>query len=174
MSDSRLLEVTESIPAPPEKVFALLTDPNRHTEIDGAHMLRGLASGRCPVTGIGDVFVMNMSQEGIGDYQMRSEVVDFEPNRRIIWAPALHPPNALRDKLGDVDLSGYVWSWELEPTASGGTRLTHTYDWSGVFDARALPLFPRVSEEQMIASIALIAEACADSVPPNGDRGGQG
>jgi len=153
MSDSRLLEVTESIPAPPEKVFALLTDPNRHTEIDGAHMLRGLASGRGPVTGIGDVFVMNMSQEGIGDYQMRSEVVDFEPNRRIIWAPALHPPNALRDKLGDVDLSGY--------------------DWSGVFDARALPLFPRVSEEQMIASIALIAEACADSVPPNGDRGGQ-
>jgi Activator of Hsp90 ATPase homolog 1-like protein len=137
-------------------------------------MLRGLASGRCPVTGIGDEFVMNMNQEGLGDYQMRSEVVDFEPNRRIVWAPALHPPGALRDKLGDIDPSGYVWSWELEPTATGGTRLTLTYDWNGVRDARALPLFPRVSEEQMAASIALIATACADSVRPNGDRGGQG
>lgn len=159
MSDSRLLEVTDTVPAPPEKVFALLTDPGRHTEIDGAHMLRGLASARSRVTGIGDTFVMNMNQEDLGDYQTRSEVVDFEPNRRIIWAPTLQPPEALRDKLGDVDPSGYVWSWELEPTASGGTRLTHTYDWSGVRDVRALPLFPRVTEEQMAASIALIAEA---------------
>jgi uncharacterized protein YndB with AHSA1/START domain len=159
MRDIRQLEVTESVPAPPEKVFAVLTDPSRHPEIDGSGMLRGVASGRSPISGIGDEFVMNMNQDGLGDYQMRSEVVDFEPNRRIIWAPAPHPPGALRDRIGDIDPSGYVWSWELEPTASGGTRVTHTYDWTGVRDPKALPLFPRVTEEQLAASISLIADA---------------
>jgi uncharacterized protein YndB with AHSA1/START domain len=159
MSDSRQLEVTETVPAPPEKVFALLADPSRHTEIDGAGMLRGLAWGRSPVAGIGDEFVMNMNQDGLGDYQMRNEIVDLEPNRRIVWAPAPYPPDALRDKFGGLDPSGHIWSWELEPTAAGGTKITHTYDWSGVRDARALPLFPRVTEEQMTASIAKIAEA---------------
>jgi uncharacterized protein YndB with AHSA1/START domain len=159
MSDSQQLEVTETVPAAPEKVFALLSDPSRHVEIDGAGMLRGLASGHSPVTGIGDAFVMNMNQDGLGDYQMRSEIVDFEPGRRIVWAPALYPPHALRDKIGDVDVSGHIWGWVLEPTPTGGTRVTHTYDWSGVRDSRALPLYPRVTEEQMAASIALIADA---------------
>jgi uncharacterized protein YndB with AHSA1/START domain len=159
MSDSRQLEVTETVPAAPEKVFALLADPSRHVEIDGAGMVRGLASGQSPVVGVGDAFVMNMNQDGLGDYQMRSEIVDFEPGRRIAWAPALYPPDALQDQIGDIDPSGHVWSWELEPTASGGTRVTHTYDWSGVRDTRALPLFPRVTEEQMAASIALITDA---------------
>jgi uncharacterized protein YndB with AHSA1/START domain len=159
MSDSRQLEVTETVAAPPEKVFALLADPSRHSEIDGAGMLRGLASGRSPVTGIGDSFVMNMNQDGLGDYQMLNEIVDFEPNRRIVWAPTLYPPGALREKVGDLDMSGYSWSWELEPTAAGGTRVIHTYDWSGVRDARALRLFPRVTEEQMAASISRIAAA---------------
>lgn len=159
MSDSQQLEVTETVPAAPEKVFALLSDPSRHVEIDGAGMLRGLASGPSPVTGIGDAFVMNMNQDGLGDYQMRSEIVDFEPGRRIVWAPAPYPPHALRDKIGDVDASGHIWGWELEPTPTGGTRVTHIYDWSGVRDSRALPLFPRVTEEQMAASIALVADA---------------
>jgi uncharacterized protein YndB with AHSA1/START domain len=159
MHDSQQLEVTETVAAPPEKVFALLADPSRHTEIDGAGMLRGLASGRSPISGIGDSFVMNMNQDGLGDYQMRNEVVDFEPNRRIVWAPSIHPPGALSQVIGDLDPSGYCWSWELEPTAAGGTRLTHTYDWSGVRDQRALPLFPRVTEKHMADSIRRIAEA---------------
>lgn len=39
----------------------------------------------------------------------------------------------------------------------GGTLVTHTYDWSGVADPKALGLYPRVSEEQMSATIARIA-----------------
>ena len=161
MSDSQQLEVTETVPAAPEKVFALLSDPSRHVKIDGAGMLRGLASGPSPVTGIGDAFVMNMNQDGLGDYRMSNEVVDFELNRRIAWAPSPHPPGAHKEVIGDMDPSGHTYSWELEPTAEGGTRVTHVYDWSGVRDERALDIYPRVSEEQMAGTISRIAEATA-------------
>jgi uncharacterized protein YndB with AHSA1/START domain len=159
MHNAQQLEASATVPAPPDKVFALLATPARHTEIDGADMLRGLESGPDSITGVGDVFVMNMCQEGLGDYQMRSEVVDFERNRRIVWAPALHPPDVLSDLIGDLDPSGHTWGWELEPTAEGGTRITHVYDWSGVRDERALELYPRVTEEQMAGSISRIADA---------------
>ena len=36
MNDSRQFQVSETVPAPPAAVFALLADPARHAEIDGA------------------------------------------------------------------------------------------------------------------------------------------
>jgi uncharacterized protein YndB with AHSA1/START domain len=159
MEDSRQLEVTDTVPGPPAKVFALLADPSRHAEIDGAGMVLGLESGPSQITDVGDTFVMNMRQDGLGEYRMRSEVVDFAPDRRIAWAPAVYPPNALKDLIGDIDPSGHTWSWELEPTADGGTRITHVYDWSGVQDERAIDLYPRVTEEQMLGSISRIGDA---------------
>lgn len=159
MSDSRMLQVSDTIDAPPGTVFALLADPARHTELDGAGYLRGLESSPSPVTGVGDAFVMNMNQEGLGDYRMRSEVVDFEPDRRIAWAPAIEPPGALAHLIGGVDPSGHTYGWELRPTADGRTEVTHTYDWTGVADENALGLYPRVSEEQMAGSLRRIADA---------------
>jgi hypothetical protein len=52
MSEKRL-RVTATLAAPPERVFALLADPAKHTELDGAGMLRGLDSGRSPLTASG-------------------------------------------------------------------------------------------------------------------------
>lgn len=160
MSEDRSLQVSGTIDAPPDQAFALLADPARHTELDGAGMLRGLDSGG-QVSSVGDAFVMRMNQEGIGDYMMRSEVTDFEPGRRIAWAPAIHPPGSLSHVIGELDPSGHTYAWELEPTPEGGTRVTHTYDWSGVADEGALALYPRVSEEQMAASITRLGEATA-------------
>ncbi|MGY1636882.1 SRPBCC family protein [Geodermatophilus sp. SYSU D00742] len=160
MTDERTIRVSRDIAAPPERVFALLADPARHTEIDGAGMLRGLESGPSPVTGVGDAFVMRMDQEGIGEYRMRNEVVDFEPDRRIAWAPAIHPAGSLSHVIGDLDPSGHTWGWELE-AAPGGTRVSHTYDWSGVRDERALGLYPRVSAEQMEETLDRLAAALA-------------
>jgi hypothetical protein len=100
-----------------------------------------------------------MNQEGIGDYQMRSEVVAFEPDRKIAWAPAIHPPGALSHVIGELDPSGHQYVWELEPTSDGGTRVTHTYDWSGLRDENALSLYPRVSREQMSATIERLGAA---------------
>jgi hypothetical protein len=49
-------------------------------------MVRGLDSGDAPVTAVGQAFVMNMNQDGIGDYQMRGEIVAYQAGRRIGWA----------------------------------------------------------------------------------------
>jgi uncharacterized protein YndB with AHSA1/START domain len=159
VSDDRKQQVSGTVPAPPEAVFGLLADPARHTELDGAGMVQGLASGPSPITGVGDAFVMDMKQDGIGEYQMRSEVTVFEPGRAIAWAPAIHPEGALSHVIGGLDPSGHVWSWQLAPGADGSTAVTHTYDWSGVGDDDALALYPRVSEEQMQGSIARITRA---------------
>lgn len=70
-----------------------------------------------------------------------------------------HPPGALSDIIGDADLSGYEWRWELRPTGDGATEVTQTYDWSGVNDPNAIELFPRVSEAQMSATIERLNEA---------------
>jgi uncharacterized protein YndB with AHSA1/START domain len=159
VSDDRELQVSRIIDAPAERIFAVLADPGRHPEIDGAGMLRGLDSGDAPVTAVGQSFVMNMNQDGIGDYQMRSEIVLYEYGCRIGWAPAIHPPGALAHVIGELDPSGHTYVWELEPAGEGRTKVTHTYDWSGVRDQNALGLYPRVSKEQMEASLDRVAAA---------------
>jgi hypothetical protein len=71
----------------------------------------------------------------------------------------VHPAGTLSAIIGELDPSGHVWGWELEPTEDGGTKVTHTYDWTGVQDQGALALSPRVAVEQMQASIARVGEA---------------
>ena len=161
MSDDKKIQVSGTVAAPPAAVFALLADPARHAELDGAGMIKGLDSGPSPVAAVGDAFVMNMDQEGIGQYQMRSEVTTFEPDSAIAWAPAIHPAGSLSHIIGELDPSGHVYGWELSPTSDGGTQITHTYDWNGVQDQEALGLYPRVSEEQMRGSIANLGNALA-------------
>lgn len=159
MSDDKKIQVSGTVAAPPAAIFALLSDPARHTELDGAGMLRGLDSGPSPVSRVGDAFVMNMNQEGLGDYQMRSEITTFDADRSIAWAPAIHPAGSLKHLIGEVDPSGHVYGWELAPTSDGGTQVTHTYDWSGVQDQAALGLYPIVNEEQLRGSIANLGNA---------------
>ncbi|MGH9023046.1 MAG: SRPBCC family protein [Acidimicrobiia bacterium] len=157
MSGNRRQVVSGTITAAPEQVFAVLADPARHTEIDGAGMLQGTRAGK-PITGVGESFLMDMNQEGLGDYQMRNEIIAFEPGRRIAWAPAINDmPAGMAEMLGDIDFSGYHYAWDLAPTAEGHTEVTHTCDWSGVKDERAVAFFPRVTSEQMAQTIARIA-----------------
>lgn len=154
MADTRQLQVSRTVDAPPERVFALLADPSRHAELDGSDMLRGVEGDSSPVSAVGDVFTMNMHHPDLGEYQMRNEVIAFEPDRRIGWAPSVHyaPP------LGDWDPKGQTYTHELEPTGDGRTRCTLTYDWSTVTDPEFLKLLPRVSEAQLSGSLDRIAE----------------
>ncbi len=48
MGDERKLVVTGTVAAPPEAVLAVLSDPANHTGIDGAGMLRRIASSSGP------------------------------------------------------------------------------------------------------------------------------
>ena len=116
MSDVETVE--RVIAAPPEAIFALLADPRRHPEIDGSGSVRA-AKDVPDHLELGSKFGMAM-KVGIS-YSMVSEVIEFEPNRRIAWQT--RPPSGLGAKFG----GGRIWRYELEPV-DGGTRVRESWD----------------------------------------------
>ena len=118
------VEVSRRIEAPASEIFRVLSDPEMHLAIDGSAMLRG-AETKQVVTGIGDVFVMNMHFHALGDYQMDNHVVEFETNRCIGWEPvagAGHPEVGSR--------VGHRWGFRLSPDGPDATFVTEAYDCS--------------------------------------------
>ena len=116
--DGYSVSVERVIPAAPEAIFGLLADPSQHPAIDGSGTVR-----EAKVSGerlsLGSIFGIAMRM-GI-PYSTLNEVVEFEPNRRIAWAPRLSGP------LGRLAPSGRRWRYELQPT-DGGTRVIETWD----------------------------------------------
>lgn len=157
MSDQ--IQVSRTVDAAPEQLFALLATPSRHSEFDGSSMLRGAEDSPTPVAGVGDQFVMNMANDALGDYQMLNTVTAFEQDRRIGWAPQLHPLDGYTDKLGDVQAKGHTYTWELQPAGDGRTTVTQTYDWSGVTDEKFRGFCPMLSRDQLSDSIDRAARA---------------
>lgn len=146
------ISIRETVPAGVDDLFAILADPRRHIEIDGSAMLRP-TSGTTLLTGVGQVFTMEMTYPALGDYRTDNRVLEFEPGRRITWTTSREgqPP------------AGVWWSWELGADGSGATTVVHTYDWSRVHDPAVLARvnFPRVSAEQLQASVERLAGAAA-------------
>jgi uncharacterized protein YndB with AHSA1/START domain len=110
--------VERVIPAAPEKIFELIADPSRHPEIDGSGTVRG-AKGKPSRLELGATFGMSMKL-GL-PYSMVSEVIEFEPNRRIAWQ-TMPPVRLMRPFVG-----GRIWRYELEPV-DGGTRVRESWD----------------------------------------------
>jgi hypothetical protein len=121
MNDVAPVSVSRRIPAAPEEIFAVLADPSRHLEIDGSGMLRG-AIDAVPISGLGDVFAMKMHHDAFGDYEMNNTVVEYEPDRLIVWEPA-------RRDVED-DQWHYRWGYELVPAEDGVTLVTESFDLS--------------------------------------------
>ena len=124
MTDERDVETVERvIPAPPEKIYALLADPSRHRDIDGSGTVRavkpvkGETSESSERLSLGSRFGMSMKL-GI-PYSMVSEVIEFEDGRRIAWQT--RPP------IGGFLAGGRIWRYELEPV-DGGTRVRESWD----------------------------------------------
>jgi uncharacterized protein YndB with AHSA1/START domain len=124
------VKVTRRIAAPPSRVFAILADPTKHTELDGSGMLRGAVTTRT-VSGVGDVFTMRMFFSELGDYEMNNHVVEFEPNRLIAWEPEAGRghPNAGPPGLSE-NRWGHRWIFELAPDGPRATIVTEIYDCS--------------------------------------------
>ncbi len=148
---AKRIEVTADAPQSAARLFAVLTDPRRHTEIDGSGMLQG-DSGSEVITAVGQAFTMAMRYPSLGHYRTVNTVVAFEADRVIGWATARegNPPAGVR------------WTWELTPAGPDQTTITHTYDWSRVTDPAVLARvnFPRVSAAELEQTVrALIAAA---------------
>jgi uncharacterized protein YndB with AHSA1/START domain len=118
MSDVESVE--RVIPATPEKIFALISNPMRHREMDGSGTVREAKNVPTQLT-LGSKFGMSMKL-GI-PYSMVNEVIEFEPNRLIAWQT--RPPLGLLAKF----VGGRIWRYELEPV-EGGTRVRESWDLS--------------------------------------------
>ena len=113
-----VVTVERVIPASPEAVFALISDPRRHHEFDGSGTVRQ-AKNVPPHLELGATFGMNM-RLGV-PYSMVSKVIEYEQDRRLAWQTV--PPYPLADKLA----GGRIWRYELEPV-EGGTRVRESWD----------------------------------------------
>jgi len=113
-----VLTVEREIPAPPEAVFAILSDVSRHHLIDGSGMLRGADEGTPQHLALGTTFGMGMKL--LVSYSTVNRVVEFEQDRRIAWKTG---PTGLMGRL----VAGRVWRYELTPT-EGGTLVRESWD----------------------------------------------
>ena len=97
------------INAPAEKIFAILTDPRRHKEIDGSSTIQENISGPDKLVH-GSKFGMQMHL-GI-DYRIRNTVVEYRENQLIAWR----------------HLGRWIWRYELVNIGPQQTQVTETFD----------------------------------------------
>lgn len=124
-----VVSVTRRIEAPPSQVFAILTDPAQHPEIDGSGMLRQARRPR-RLSGVGDTFVIEMHNEEMGDYEMTSHVVSYEQDRLIVWEPVLTAASRDEDLSELGDSAHQRWGYSLVPDGADATIVTEFYDCS--------------------------------------------
>jgi uncharacterized protein YndB with AHSA1/START domain len=108
--------VERVIPAAPEAIFALISDPSRHHEIDGSGTVRD-AKNMPKALALGAKFGMSMKL-GV-PYSTVNTVIEYEANSRLAWQT--HPAVVGRFA------GGRIWRYELEPV-DGGTRVRETWD----------------------------------------------
>lgn len=145
------ITVSRRIDASTSDVFDVLSNPERHPELDGSgFVVSDEKTDR--ITGTGQVFRMNMTGDHMGgDYQTNNTVTGYDPQHLLAWqtAPA------------DTDPPGWEWIWELEADGSDATDVRLTYDWSKVTDTALLEKigFPLVSESQLEDTLGNLASA---------------
>jgi hypothetical protein len=124
--------VSRRIGAPARVIFAVLADPGRHRELDSSGMVRGVVSGTT-ISAVGDVFVMKMYFDELGDYQMINHVVEYQPDRRISWEPEAGRCHSNAEPGAERPARwGQRWSFELTPDGSQATVVTEIFDCSQV------------------------------------------
>jgi uncharacterized protein YndB with AHSA1/START domain len=101
-----VLAASRTVAAPPAQVWALVTDVARMAEWS-PQVVRTIVLG-APLR-LGSRFV-NLNHRGWKHWPTSARVVRFEPHRDFAFRIAENRT---------------VWSYLLEPTAEGGTRITH-------------------------------------------------
>ncbi|NDL59589.1 SRPBCC family protein [Phytoactinopolyspora mesophila] len=141
-----VVSASRDIAAGGARIFDLIADPAQQPRWDGNDNLADAPGGQ-RVRAVGDVFTMTLTSGSVRE----NHVVEFKEGRVIAWKPS---------ELGQPQ-PGHLWRWELEPIDSSRTRVTHTYDWSGLTDegrfARARATTPEMLQES-VDRLAALAE----------------
>ena len=120
MSEKILAEILETgnetiksarivINAPAEKIFAILSNPHRHKEIDGSHTIQENISGPDKLV-LSSKFGMKM-RLGV-NYRIKNTVVEYQENSLIAWR----------------HLGRWIWRYELVNIGPQMTQVTETFD----------------------------------------------
>ncbi|GAB33714.1 SRPBCC family protein [Gordonia otitidis] len=151
MSEQTSVTVERVIDAPADEVFDVLSNPQRHPELDGSGFVRSVDHAD-RIQKVGEVFTMNMEGAHMGgEYKTDNHVTGYAKDKLLAWqtAPAgTEPP-------------GWEWVWELEAQGPDKTLVRHTYDWSKVTDKDLLKKvsFPLVTEDQLEDTLGRLAAA---------------
>lgn len=117
---------TRRIKASAPEIFAVVSSPQGHVDIDGSGMLIAAPDSK-PCTGVGDHFDMEMDRRPLGDipnmaeYSVRNYVVTFVPDRLFEWEVGS------KDREGTF---GHVYGWKVEPIDDTECEVTNYVDWS--------------------------------------------
>lgn len=139
---TRIVSVTRDIAAPADLIFDLIADPARQPEWDGNDNLAEATTGQ-RVRAEGEVFTMTLTNGQVRE----NHITEFGEGRLIAWRPA---------PVGEA-APGHLWRWELEQLGDGGTRVTHTYDWTQLHDEQRLPKARATTADKLSASVDRLA-----------------
>lgn len=148
------IDVQRTIHADPAAIFAVLSDPQGHVDIDASGMLMDASGER--VTAVGDTFVVHMDREALNDYPMglydvTVTITTLTPDREIAWTIL----GQIRPQIG------HVYGYTLEPIEDG-TLVTSYYDWSDIDPQwRDADIFPVISEGALRATLGILARTVA-------------
>ena len=150
------MEVQRTIAADPAAIFAVLSDPDGHVQIDSSGMLQ--SSTGDPVSAVGDSFVVHMDRQALNDYPLgqydvKVTISAFEQDRQIAWKidGAIKPP------------IGHIYGYTLEPVEQG-TLVTSYYDWSQIDPVwKEAKIFPVMSELALRATLGILCRVVIKS-----------
>lgn len=138
----RVVSASREIAASAETIFELIADPAQQPRWDGNDNLATAAPGQ-RVRRAGDVFTMQITTGAVRE----NHVVEFDEGRLIAWMPS---------EVGRKR-PGHLWRWELEPLGASRTRVTHTYDWTGLTDKNRFPVAQSTGAGRLNASLDRLA-----------------
>ena len=142
----RVVSASRVIKAPAARIFDVLADPARHSEIDGSGMVQDVRGGATRLT-LGAKFGMDMKM-GPLPYRISNTVVEFEENRLIAW-------QHLGKRRG---------RYRLEPVDANnpalGTTVTEEFDWSTAVSTKFIELmgYPKKHAGSIERTLARLAD----------------
>jgi hypothetical protein len=150
MAETRV-SLSRRVDATAAEVFAVVTDPRRHVEIDGSGMLVAAPDAR-PLRAVGDTFDMDMDREPLGDiplgkYKVRNTVTKIAADSTLEW------------NVGGVGQRafGHVYGYDISQVDAQHTDVTLYCDWTGVPDERIRQRFPIVPVSMLEKSLDNLA-----------------